>query len=277
MPEAFRAWRAKRRRATLGAGRTSGLNWSNEKGIETVHWKSSGLTALATTTALLLACGCEAQTPSADSSPAKGPTPSSTNNTSEAKSDPVETIDAFIESEQIDKSNPSWRLRLNRPPQAEFDSAKTYYWLLETNHGQMKIKLFPDVAPMHVSSTIYLTRAGFYDGLGFHRVITGFMAQGGDPIGNGTGGPGYKYDGEFDPTVRHDGPGKLSMANAGPGTDGSQFFITFVETPHLDGKHTIFGEVSEGMATVRELEERGSRGGAPQEPLEIRRATILVE
>jgi len=232
---------------------------------------------LAATTVLLLAPGCRAQTNSDDSGPAEATPSSTTTKQNEAKSDPVETIDAFIESEQIDKSNPSWRLRLNQPPQATFDASKTYYWLLETNHGQIKVKLLPDTAPMHVSSTIYLTRTGFYDGLGFHRVITGFMAQGGDPIGNGTGGPGYKYDGEFDPAVRHDGPGKLSMANAGPGTDGSQFFITFVETPHLDGKHTIFGEVNEGMATLRELEERGSRNGAPQEPLEIRRATILVE
>ena len=239
-----------------------------------MNWKSHGLRAFATASVLLLACGCEAQTPSNDSSPTEGPTPSSTTPTSEAKSDPVETIDAFIESEQIDKSNPSWRLQLNQPPQATFDSSKTYYWLLETNHGQMKIKLLPDVAPMHVSSTIYLTRAGFYDGLGFHRVITGFMAQGGDPIGNGTGGPGYKYDGEFDPAVRHDGPGKLSMANAGPGTDGSQFFITFVPTPHLNDKHAIFGEVTEGMDTVQALESKGSGSGQTTEHLEMVKTEI---
>jgi cyclophilin family peptidyl-prolyl cis-trans isomerase len=111
----------------------------------------------------------------------------------------------------------------------------------------------------------------------FHRVIDGFMAQGGDPLGNGTGGPGYSYDGEFDKAVKHDAPGKLSMANRGPGTDGSQFFLTFVATPHLDGKHTIFGEVAEGMGTVRELEKRGSRGGKTTEPLMIERATISVE
>ena len=103
------------------------------------------------------------------------------------------------------------------------------------------------------------------------------MAQGGDPLGNGTGGPGYKYDGEFDSSVKHDGPGKLSMANSGPGTDGSQFFLTFVATPHLDGRHTIFGEVTEGNETLKELEKRGSRGGGTSEPLSIETATIEVK
>jgi cyclophilin family peptidyl-prolyl cis-trans isomerase len=140
----------------------------------------------------------------------------------------------------------------------------------------MVVRLMPEVAPMHVSSTIYLTRLGFYDGLSFHRVITGFMAQGGCPRGTGTGGPGYQYDGEFDPSVRHNRPGLLSMANAGPGTDGSQFFLTFVATPWLDGKHTIFGEVVEGVETLQALEKRGSQSGRTDEPLEIRRATIAV-
>jgi cyclophilin family peptidyl-prolyl cis-trans isomerase len=231
---------------------------------------------MATLAALVLLVGCQAQTNGDETAAdvAAQPAPSTTR---ETKRDPLQTIDAFIESENIDKSNPSWRLKVNKPPQAEFDDSSAYFWVLETNLGQIKLKLFADVAPMHVSSTIYLTRIGFYDGLGFHRVIPGFMAQGGDPIGNGTGGPGYKYAGEFQQGVGHDGPGKLSMANAGPGTDGSQFFITFSETSYLDGKHTVFGEVAEGQATLRELEQRGSRSGAPQEPLEIRRATIVVE
>jgi len=224
----------------------------------------------------LLPAGCQAQS-NGDEKTDTTVVPTPPTAAQEAKRDPLQIIDAFIESENIDKSNPSWRLRVNRPPQLEFDPATSYYWLLETNHGQIKLQLFTDVAPMHVSSTIYLTRIGFYDGLGFHRVIPGFMAQGGDPIGNGTGGPGYKYDGEFKQGVTHDGPGKLSMANAGPGTDGSQFFITFSETSYLDGKHTLFGEVVEGSATLREIEARGSRSGTPQEPLEIRRATIVVE
>jgi len=189
----------------------------------------------------------------------------------------IDAIDAFIASQDIDKSSSGWKTQLPKPPEAEFDADKTYYWKLDTNVGPIKIKLMPDVAPMHVTSTIYLTRLGFYDDVRFHRVISGFMAQGGDPLGRGTGGPGYKYAGEFDPEVQHDRPGLLSMANAGPGTDGSQFFITFVKTPHLDGKHTIFGEVVEGMDTVRALEDAGSRSGRPSKELLIEEATVEVE
>jgi len=189
----------------------------------------------------------------------------------------VEAIDAFIATQKIDKSGPSWKTSLNRPPRVAFDKEKTYYWMLKTNVGSIKVKFLPDTAPMHVSSTIYLTRLGFYDDVAFHRVIPRFMAQGGDPLGRGTGGPGYEYNGEFDAKVKHDKPGILSMANRGPGTDGSQFFLTFVPTPHLNGKHTIFGEVAEGMGTVKALEEKGSRQGKPTEPLWIETATIAVE
>jgi cyclophilin family peptidyl-prolyl cis-trans isomerase len=143
--------------------------------------------------------------------------------------------------------------------------------------GDVVIKLRPDLAPGHVERITGLAKDGFYDGVVFHRVIPGFMAQGGDPTGTGSGGPRYKYAGEFDRTVLHDRPGMLSMANAGPGTDGSQFFITFVPTPHLDGKHTIFGEVVEGMSTVKVLESLGtSPAGKPKERLVIETATIEV-
>jgi cyclophilin family peptidyl-prolyl cis-trans isomerase len=189
----------------------------------------------------------------------------------------VDEMDAFIEKQAIDKSQPDWKTRLPQPPKLEFDAGKIYYWQLQTNKGAIKIKLRPEIAPMHVSSTIYLTRLGFYDGLKFHRVIPEFMLQGGDPLGNGRGGPGYKYAGEFDPAAKHDRPGILSMANAGPGTDGSQFFITFVPTPHLDGRHTVFGEVVEGMGTVKEIEKSGTRSGTPTEELLITDASIVVE
>jgi len=162
-------------------------------------------------------------------------------------------------------------------PRADFDPSKSYFWHLATNVGEIKIRLMPDIAPMHVSSTIYLARLGFYDGVIFHRVITGFMAQGGDPLGKGFGGPGYDYDGEFSKRARHDRAGLLSMANAGPGTDGSQFFLTFVPTPHLDDKHTIFGEVVEGMDTVRKLEKSGSSSGRTSEALLMRATTVSVE
>jgi cyclophilin family peptidyl-prolyl cis-trans isomerase len=195
------------------------------------------------------------------------------------KPDAVAAIDAFIAKQKIDKSKAKWKEHLPKPPKVAFDATKKYFWLLDTNVGTLKIELFSDVAPMHVSSTIYLTRLGFYDGVAFHRVISGFMAQGGDPLGQGTGGPGYKYDGEFSSSrkAKHSKTGILSMANAGPGTDGSQFFLTFGPTPHLDGKHTVFGEVVEGGATVKELEKRGSSSGRPVEPVQIRKASIAVE
>jgi len=188
----------------------------------------------------------------------------------------IAAIDAFIAEQAIDKSASNWKTSLPEPPQVDFGAA-TIYWIMDTNVGPIKVRLLPDVAPMHVSSTVYLTNLGFYDDVIFHRVITGFMAQGGDPLGKGTGGPGYKYDGEFSPSVRHDKPGLLSMANAGPGTDGSQFFLTFVATPHLDDKHTIFGEVVEGMATVKALEAAGSRQGRTSKKLLIEKATIVSE
>jgi cyclophilin family peptidyl-prolyl cis-trans isomerase len=108
-------------------------------------------------------------------------------------------------------------------------------------------------------------------------VIPGFMAQGGDPIGNGTGGPGYEYEGEFDKKVKHDRGGLLSMANRGPGTDGSQFFLTFKATPWLDGKHTLFGEVVSGMDVLKEIEKRGSPRGKTSEKIVLEKATVEIK
>ena len=121
-----------------------------------------------------------------------------------------------------------------------------------TGKGTVNLDLFADKAPLTVANFVNLARRGFYDGLTFHRVIPDFMIQGGCPEGTGTGGPGYRFEDEFDADLRHDGPGVLSMANAGPGTNGSQFFITHVETPWLDGKHTVFGKVrgAEDQAVV---------------------------
>jgi cyclophilin family peptidyl-prolyl cis-trans isomerase len=189
----------------------------------------------------------------------------------------MEQIDQFIAQSAIDKSQPGWKTALPRPPKAAFEASPQYYARMVTNRGPLLIKFLPNVAPMHVTNFIYLSKLGFYDGLKFHRVITGFMAQGGDPLGNGTGGPGYQFAGEFSSSVKHDKRGLLSMANAGPGTDGSQFFITFVPTPWLDGKHTIFGEVTEGMDVLKKLEAAGSRSGATTEPLRMEKVTIEVK
>jgi peptidyl-prolyl cis-trans isomerase B (cyclophilin B) len=116
--------------------------------------------------------------------------------------------------------------------------------VVETSKGTVRINLLPEHAPMTVANFVNLSQRGFYDGLAFHRVIDDFMVQGGCPLGTGTGDPGYKFGDEFAPALRHDKPGRLSMANSGPGTNGSQFFITHVPTPWLDDAHTIFGEVA---------------------------------
>ncbi len=187
-------------------------------------------------------------------------------------------IDTFINQLPIDKSKPSWQLGgVPKPPQLDFSPNSDYFWQLNTNLGEITIKLLPQDAPMHVSSTIYLTQIGFYNGLTFHRVIPGFMAQGGDPLGNGIGGPGYTYMGEFDNQLSHDKAGILSMANAGAGTDGSQFFITFKPVAFLDGRHTIFGEVVQGMETLESIEKLGSRRGQTKKPVIIQTATIVVK
>jgi peptidyl-prolyl cis-trans isomerase B (cyclophilin B) len=192
--------------------------------------------------------------------------------TSDAKP-PADTVD----KKMVDKTDPDWKSNVTAPEMMTFEPGKTYTWVLETNIGSMTFRLFHEESPMHVNSTIYLTELGFYDDVIFHRVIPGFMAQGGDPTGTGRGGPDYKYAGEFAPGLSHTKPGLLSMANAGPGTDGSQFFITFLPTPFLDGKHTIFGELTSGAEILAALEARGSRSGKTSEMLKIIQATILIE
>ncbi len=189
----------------------------------------------------------------------------------------IAKLDDFIAEKKIDKSQTGWKTKLPKPPKVAFSADKKYFWDLQTNKGKISIEFDHINAPMHVSSTAYLTRLGFYDDLLFHRVIPGFMAQGGDPKGNGTGSPGYMYPGEFNNTGKHDKPGILSMANRGPNTDGSQFFITFVPTPHLNGRHTVFGHVVEGMDTLKGLETFGSPTGKTKEPLKIVKATIRVQ
>lgn len=126
---------------------------------------------------------------------------------------------------------------------------------IQTNKGTIKLELFDEKVPKTVANFEKLAGEGFYDGLKFHRVIPDFMVQTGCPSGTGTGGPGYKFADEFHPDLKHDGPGTLSMANAGPNTNGSQFFITHVETPWLDNKHSVFGKVLEGQDIVDTIEQ----------------------
>jgi peptidyl-prolyl cis-trans isomerase B (cyclophilin B) len=247
---------------------------------------------------LTLVCvGCDSSRPAPQAVPAAPPAPASTPTTptvatpapapvdapvavtaAAQPADPVlAAIDAALARANVDTASPKWRLAVPKPTLAPtYDPARTYLWTLDTTAGRIVVKLDPAAAPAHVTSTIWLTRLGFYDQLAFHRVITGFMAQGGCPLGTGTGGPGYTYAGEFLTKRRHDRPGLLSMANAGPGTDGSQFFLTFLPTPWLDGKHTIFGEVVEGMEAVKTLENAGSQGGRPTTAHRITAATVAV-
>ena len=139
--------------------------------------------------------------------------------------------------------------------EAPVSDANKIYATIQTDRGTIKLELFADKVPLTVANFVNLAERGYYDGLRFHRVIAQFMIQGGDPQGDGRGGPGYRFADEFDRSLRHDKPGVLSMANAGPGTNGSQFFITHVPTPHLDDRHTVFGQVVEGQDVVNAIRQ----------------------
>ncbi len=144
----------------------------------------------------------------------------------------------------------------NKAPEMEIDPSKSYTATITTDKGDMVFKLHADKTPKTVNNFVFLARQGYYNGTTFHRVINDFMAQGGDPTGTGMGGPGYKFGDEFHPSLRHSKRGILSMANAGPGTNGSQFFITHRATPHLDDPHSVFGELIEGDDVLSAIPQR---------------------
>ncbi|MGK0302944.1 MAG: peptidyl-prolyl cis-trans isomerase B (cyclophilin B) [Planctomycetota bacterium] len=173
-----------------------------------------------------------------------------------AKDKLIRRLDKFRKSKAKTKSK-TWRTRLPQPPVQKFDPKLQYLWHLDTSVGPLVITLLPKAAPNHVTSVIFLSRCGFYNGLQFPRVLKGFMAQGGSPTNSQSGDPGYTMDGEFLTDQKHDKPGALSAANSGPGTDGSQFFLTFVPAPHLDGLHTVHGFVTEGTKTLKAIEALG--------------------
>lgn len=166
--------------------------------------------------------------------------------------------------------------KYSSPPAMQIDPSKRYTATFHTDKGDFVVELFAKDAPVTVNNFVFLARDGFYDGTTFHRVIKGFMAQGGDPTGTGTGGPGYQWNDEPSAlALKHDGPGVLSMANAGRNTNGSQFFITFVPTPHLNGKHAVFGKVSSGMDVVNSLRERDP--GSDRQPGDTINSIEIVE
>jgi peptidyl-prolyl cis-trans isomerase B (cyclophilin B) len=141
------------------------------------------------------------------------------------------------------------------PPEMQIDTDRTYRATIETEVGDIELELYPEYAPVTVNNFIFLAREGFYDGVKFHRVIADFMIQGGDPTGTGRGGPGYRFEDEFDGNpLRHE-TGAISMANAGPDTNGSQFFITHSPQPHLNGRHTVFGKVVSGQEVVDSISQ----------------------
>ncbi|MBM7843339.1 peptidyl-prolyl cis-trans isomerase B (cyclophilin B) [Herpetosiphon giganteus] len=143
-------------------------------------------------------------------------------------------------------------------PAMSIDTTKHYVVTMETTKGNITIELYPEYAPKTVNNFVFLINEGFYDGVVFHRVISNFMVQGGDPTGTGTGGPGYRFEDEFKGNPLKHETGVLSMANAGPGTNGSQFFITHGPQPHLDGRHTVFGKVTEGQDVVNAIRQGDS-------------------
>lgn len=162
------------------------------------------------------------------------------------------------------------------PPELTIDPEKEYTATITTAHGDIHIQLYAKSAPITVNNFVFLANDGFYDGVTFHRVIRDFMVQTGDPTGTGSGGPGYKFADEASAMkLRHTGPGTLSMANAGPGTNGSQFFITHVATPHLDGRHAVFGMVTKGMDVVLKIADRDP-GRATKPGDAIEKVTITV-
>ncbi len=179
----------------------------------------------------------------------------------------------------------------SNPPPINVDGEGTLYARFETSLGTMVAELFEDKTPVTVANFVSLAQGTrdyvdpntgkpgsgpYYDGTIFHRVIPNFMIQGGDPTGTGRGGPGYRFKDEFDPSLRHDRPGILSMANAGPGTNGSQFFITEVPTPWLDGKHSVFGAITEGLDVIPKIVAQPRDGrDRPREDIVLKSVTIF--
>ncbi len=169
---------------------------------------------------------------------------------------PTESTETEKETDSM-PANPTDRNNMySQPPEMQIDSSKTYVATFETEKGDIVVELSADKVPNTVNNFVFLSREGFYDNTTFHRVLEDFMAQGGDPTGTGSGGPGYKFLDEFHPELRHDCPGILSMTNSGLNTNGSQFFITYKATSWLDNRHSVFGQVIEGMDVLNSISLR---------------------
>ena len=189
-------------------------------------------------------------------------------------------IFALLQTQSNEENLPEESLMSNKewssPPKMTIDEQNEYTAVIETDLGNIVLRLFANESPITVNNFVFLAQEGYYDGVMFHRVIHDFMVQGGDPTGTGSGGPGYMFEDEVNNGLKFDKPGLLAMANAGPGTNGSQFFITHVPTPHLTGNHTIFGEVIEGMDTVFAIPERNPQN-AKDSGVIMNKVTINTE
>jgi cyclophilin family peptidyl-prolyl cis-trans isomerase len=196
---------------------------------------------------VLVAAACGGTAPAEPAAPAaETPAPATA-----AEPAPITADGAAAQLSPVERNN-----MYDAPPAMVIDPGQYYYATLRTEKGDIRVQLFADRAPVTVNNFVFLAREGFYDNTTFHRVLEGFMAQAGDPTGTGAGGPGYRFQDEIVPGLTFDQPGLLAMANAGPGTNGSQFFITFEAVPWLDGRHTIFGEVLEGQEVLDQLTRR---------------------
>jgi len=228
----------KKRRAQMAAQKAANQNQS-EQNWETWLWVGGiALAAIVVGAILWFTIG-----PGASKSPTPTSAPDATS---------VPTITPLAEGDTSTMPvNPAQRNNMyDAPPEMQIDPEKTYYATIETEKGTIELELYPEYAPKTVNNFVFLAREGFYNDLTFHRVISDFMIQGGDPSGSGSGGPGYRFEDEFDGNPLTHETGVISMANAGANTNGSQFFITHSPQPHLNGRHTVFGKVIEGQDVV---------------------------
>ncbi len=218
------------------------------------------LTLLLFAALVMSACGASSEPSSEPAEPASEPTASASDPTATA-SEPAEASNGEAAAlEPAERNN-----MYDAAPEMTIDPAAVYYATFKTEKGDMRVRLFAEQAPATVNNFIFLARQGYYNDTHFHRVLENFMAQGGDPTGSGAGGPGYQFQDEIVPSLQFDRAGLLAMANAGPNTNGSQFFLTLVETPWLNGNHTIFGEVVEGTDVLFSLTIRDPRSARASE------------
>ncbi len=241
----------KKRRAQMAARKAANQNQSDQN-WETWLWVGGIALAVIVVGAILwftIGPGAsEEPTPTPTSAPTATPLPTAT---------PVPTDTPSEEKGDTSMpANPAQRHNMySAPPEMQIDTDKTYYATIETEKGTIELELYPEYAPKTVNNFVFLAREGFYDGITFHRVISDFMIQGGDPSGTGSGGPGYRFEDEFECNPLTHETGVISMANAGPNTNGSQFFITHSPQPHLNGRHTVFGKVIEGQDVVDTIKQ----------------------